>query len=238
MMSCSRMSWMRGSTSARVGRRDTRPSGGSPPSAFEIVGRGRRVLLEVEPHQLQGPRPILQPHHVAGPQQHTGNVAGVAVDLDLAVADQLAGAGPVGGPAEPMHHVVQAPLHDGQQLLAGVLRRARGQLEIAAELSFQEAVEALQLLLLAEANAVLARLAAAVAVHTGGHVAPVDGALGAFAARPLQEELHALAPAQLANGVGRCVPWVPCPSSLMFSRDPKGSAWAGALPFGSRLNGI
>ena len=60
--------------------------------------------------------------------------------------------------------------------------RARGQLEIAAELPLQHAVEAFELLLFAEADAVFARLAAAVAVHAGGHVAPVDGALGAFAA--------------------------------------------------------
>ena len=115
MMSCSRMSWMRGSTSARVGRRDTRPSGGSPPSALEVVGRRRRVALQVEPHQLQGPRPVLQPHQCRRP---AADRLGMSQEWPLTSTwpwrHQLAGAGPVGRPAEPMHDVVEAPLHDGQ----------------------------------------------------------------------------------------------------------------------------
>src|SRR5262249_3701239 len=87
---------------------------------------------------------------------------------------------------------------------ARVLRRLRGQREVPAELGLQHAVEPLQLLLLAEADAVLAQLALAAPVHAGRLVAvvPVDRALGGVASRAFQVQLHALAPAALANGVG------------------------------------
>src|SRR5207237_8424207 len=103
-------------------------------------------------------------------------------------------------PPQPVHHVIQPALHDAQQHLAGVLGRARRQLEIAAELALEDAVEAFELLLLAEALAVLARLAAAVAVHAGRGLA-LDGALGALAAGALQIQLDAFPAAQLADRV-------------------------------------
>src|SRR5439155_8983917 len=102
---------------------------------------------------------------------------------------------------EPMYDVVQAALQDRQQLLAGVLRRARGQLKIAAELALEDAVEALELLLFAEANAILAGLAAALAVHAGREIAALDGALGAFAAAALEEQLDAFTATQFANRI-------------------------------------
>src|SRR5262249_61661233 len=100
--------------------------------------------------------------------------------------------------AEPVPDVVQAPLHDAQQHLAGVLRRARGELEVAAELPLEDAVEALQLLLLAQPDAVFARLAAAEGVHARRLVAPLDGALGALTTAALEVELDALPAAEFA----------------------------------------
>src|SRR5262249_59606549 len=70
-------------------------------------------------------------------------------------------------------------------------------------LPLEQAVEALQLLLLAQPHAVLAELAAAEAVHAGRRVAPLDGALGAVATAALEVELHALPPAQLAHRIDR-----------------------------------
>src|SRR5262249_26958297 len=66
-------------------------------------------------------------------------------------------------------------------------------------------VEAFQFLLFAEADAVLAELAAAIAVHARSGVASLDGALGAFAATALEVQLDALAPAEFTDRVdGSC----------------------------------
>src|SRR5256885_276976 len=107
----------------------------------------------------------------------------------MPMTDELPGRGARVAEAEAMHDVIEPALHDAQQDLAGVLRRARRQFEVAAELPLQHAVEAFQFLLLAQAHAVLARFPAPVAVHAGRAIAPVDGALGAFATGPLEEEL-------------------------------------------------
>src|SRR5207244_3028347 len=93
-------------------------------------------------------------------------------------------------------------LHDRKELLAGVRRRAGRDGEVAAELALEDAVEPLELLLLAEADAVLAGLRPAVAVHARQHALPaVESTLG-VALRAFEEELHPLAAAELANGIG------------------------------------
>src|SRR5262245_24113427 len=99
-----------------------------------------------------------------------------------------------------MHDVVQSPLHDAQEHFAGVFRRARRQREVAAELRLEHAVEAFELLLLAQARAVFADLAAAI-VHAWRRIAALDGALRRLAPAPLQVQLDAFTPAQLANGI-------------------------------------
>ena len=107
-----------------------------------------------------------------------------------------------------MDDVVESAFEERHQHFAGVLRRARGEREVAAELALEEAVEPLELLLLAEADAVLAQLRLAVAVHTRRDIAPLDRALWAFAARAFEEQLHAFTPAQLADRIdssGHCV---------------------------------
>ena len=167
MISCSRMSWMRGSTSPRVGSRITRPSGGSAPMRSRKSGIGGGLSCRFSLHQLQAARPILDRHRVAGLEQHARDVAGLAVDHDVAVATSWRAAARIGAKPRRWTTLSSRRSRMRQQLLAGVLRRARGQLEVAAELALEDAVEALELLLLAEADAVLARLAAAVAVHAG-----------------------------------------------------------------------
>src|SRR5207248_1484355 len=100
--------------------------------AFQVVGYGRRALLEVELDQLDGARTVLDDDAVAGLEQHARDAGEMAVDLDVAMRDQLPRSGAVGGEAETVDDVVQATLHDDEQLLSRVLRRARGQLEVAA----------------------------------------------------------------------------------------------------------
>ena len=126
----------------------------------------------------------------------------LAVDVTWPWATSCRAAAAAGREAEPVDDVVQPPLQDAQQLLAGVLRRARGQREVAAELALEHAVEALELLLLAEADAVLAAACrggsracrAAVLRRSMAH-------LGLSQRAALEVQLHALAAAQLANGI-------------------------------------
>jgi hypothetical protein len=58
------------------------------------------------------------------------------------------------------------------------------------------------LLLLAEVNAVIGELSAALLVHAGGVFTSLDRALGRIAARSLEEELQAVAAAKAANWSG------------------------------------
>src|SRR5262249_11944251 len=80
--------------------------------------------------------------------------------------------------------------------VAGVARAAAGDLEILAELSLEDPVITLDLLLLTEADRILARLAPAILVHPRHAFAAVDGALGGIAPRPLQEQLQAFGTAK------------------------------------------
>ena len=104
-------------------------------------------------------------------------------------------------PAEPVDDVVQAALHDAQEHLARVFRRARGQLEVAAELALEDAVEAFELLFFTQAHPVFAQLAAAEAVHARRLIALIDGALRAVTAAPFEIELDPFAAAQSANRI-------------------------------------
>src|SRR5438093_224106 len=99
-----------------------------------------------------------------------------------------------------MHDVVEPAFEDAQEHLAGVLLGARRQREVAAELALEDAVEPLELLLLAEADAVFTQLAAA-GVHAGRAGAALDGALGRLAPCALEIEFDAFAAAQLANRI-------------------------------------
>src|SRR5690606_36725117 len=80
---------------------------------------------------------------------------------------------------------------------------AVGLLEVETELALEHAVDALDLLLLAQLDAVADHLAtAALAVLAGRIAALLDRALLLEAALPLEEELHALAPAEPAYRTG------------------------------------
>ncbi len=74
--------------------------------------------------------------------------------------------------------------------------------EVVPELSLENAVDAADLLLLTELQAVLADLAAADGVLAGRRGASLEGALLRVAARALQVELGALPAAETADGFG------------------------------------
>ena len=126
------------------------------------------------------------------------DVHAAAVDLEVAVADELAGLRARGGEAEPVDDVVEPRLEHPQQLLArhaGALGRL---LVVGAELGLEETVVPARLLLLAQLQQVLGLLDAAAAVLAGRVAAALDGALLRQAALALEEELHPLTAADAA----------------------------------------
>ena len=118
----------------------------------------------------------------------------------MTVAHQLARLRVVGREAEPVDHVVEAPLEELQQVLARDALHADRLVVVAAELALGEAVDALHLLLLAQLRTVVRQLAAArLAVLAGGVGAALVAALVRVAAVPLEEQLHVFAPAEPTN---------------------------------------
>ena len=126
------------------------------------------------------------------------NVHLLAVDHEVAVADQLAGHVPALREPRPVHHVVQAALQDLEQVLAGHTALAGGFLVVAMELPLEDAVDPASLLLLPDLEQVLALLGPVAPVLTRRVGPDLNGALRRIALGALQEELHLLAAAELA----------------------------------------
>ena len=142
-----------------------------------------------------------------------------AVHGEVAVVDELAGGRSRRGEAGAVDDVVEPQLERAQQVLAGHAGAVLGGDEVVAELLLEHAVGLADLLLLAQLQPVLADLAAADAVLAGGRRTALEGALLRIAARALQEELRALAPADPADGFG-------VTSHESFG-PRRGAAWAG-----------
>src|SRR5581483_2041419 len=121
-----------------------------------------------------------------------------AVDVEVAVAHELARLRAGGGEAEAVDDVVEPRLEHPQQLLAGDTGALGRLLVVRAELLLEQAVVPARLLLLAQLEQVLALLDAAAAVLARRVGAALDGALLRQAALALEEELDALPPALLA----------------------------------------
>ena len=121
----------------------------------------------------------------------------------MAVAHELAGLRAAGAPAGAEGDVVEAGLEQAQQVLTGDALLAGRLLVEVAELLLHEAVDAAGLLLLAQLGEVLRALLAAGAAVVAGRVGPaLDRALHRVALGALEVELHALAPAEPADGTG------------------------------------
>ena len=97
-------------------------------------------------------------------------------------------------------YVIQAPLQVDEELFArnplGVGRLVEG----ISELPLQQAIESLDLLLLAQFSGVIGELRpAALSVLTRGVLAPINGALLHVASLPLEKELDSFAPTNAAD---------------------------------------
>ncbi len=110
----------------------------------------------------------------------------MAVDQDVAVADQLAGHVARLGEAGAEDHVVDPGLQDAQQVLAGLAGATLRLLVVPAELLLQDAVDAGGLLLLAHLQEVLALLDPRAAVLARRVGPDLDRALGASHLEPLR----------------------------------------------------
>src|SRR5437773_700602 len=173
----------------------------------------RRLVLAVERQpgrngadfrRLQGhvddPVGGLHLEHIARLELVRRDVHRPAVDLEVPVRDELARLLARRAQAEPVDDVVHAQLEVAEQVQAGDARFARRLVEIVAELLLEQPVDPPRLLLGAQLQAVVGRLAlAGLAVHAGRERAALDGALGRVAALALQVQLGALAAAKAAD---------------------------------------
>src|SRR5690606_35053868 len=129
-------------------------------------------------------------------------VDGLAVDRDATMRDQLAGGRTGDREAHAVDDVVETRLQELQQVLAGIALLGRGLLVVVAELALQQAVDPLDLLLLAKLQGIVGKLAATRA----GAGAVLAGlllqlALGVErAGRGLEREVGAFAARELAGG--------------------------------------
>src|SRR6266568_9532464 len=174
----------------------------------------RRLVLAVERQpgrdgadfrRLQGhvddPVGGLHLEHIARLELVRRDVHRLAVDLEVPVRDELARLLARRAQAEPVDDVVHSQLEVAEQVQAGDARFARRLVEIVAELLLEQPVDAPRLLLGAQLQAVVGRLALArLAVHAGRERAALDGALGRVAALALEVELGALAATEPTDG--------------------------------------
>src|SRR3954463_2672765 len=116
------------------------------------------------------------------------------------MANQLPRLRAGGREPEAVDHIVETALEQLQQRFAGNPALAIRHFEVAAELVLQHAINALDLLLFAQLQAVAYELRLAqLSVLSWRQIALLNRALLRIAALPLQEELHSFAPAQPAN---------------------------------------
>src|SRR4051794_34984101 len=106
--------------------------------------RNRRVLAAA----------LADGDHVARLDRERRDVDLAAVHGEVAMANELARRRARGCEPEPIRHVIQTPLEQLQQRFAGNAARAFRLLEVAAELILEHTVNALDLLLLAQLDAV------------------------------------------------------------------------------------
>src|SRR5581483_2088572 len=164
-------------------------------------GRHRSRQVGRVAHDLLGGAALLQGDDVVGTNLVAGDVDAAAVDQEMAVADELARLRARGGEAEAVDDVVDPRLEHAQEVVARDALAALGRfLVVGAELLLEQAVVPARLLLLAQLQQVLGLLDPAAAVLSRRIRAALDRALLGQAALALEEELHALAAAELAGG--------------------------------------
>src|SRR5438552_6460153 len=130
-----------------------------------------------------------------------GDVVLPSIHLDVSVPDELPRLRARRRESERVDDVVETQLELAKKHFAGDAFLCCGAREVEPELALQQAINALDLLLLAKLQSVAENLGAAPAVLAGRVIAALVGALVLETAVPFEEQLHALTPAQPANGI-------------------------------------
>src|SRR5487761_141081 len=139
--------------------------------------------------------------HIARLELVGRHVHCLAFHLEVAVRDQLPRLLARSAQAESIYDVVKAKLEVTEQVDAGHAGFALRAAAVVSGLPFLQPVRTASLLLGAELETVVRRLAlAGLAVHARRESAALDGALRRVAALTLEVELGALPPAKAANG--------------------------------------
>src|SRR6202140_5769675 len=132
----------------------------------------------------------------AGTQFIRRNVTLAVAHGNVSVTHQLARLAPRLGKSQPVNHIVETAFELLQKPFAGSALRARGLLEVVAELAFLREVNALGFLLLTQLQAVAYNFGLAVLpMLSRSEVALLDGTLIAETFCAFEEQLHALAAA-------------------------------------------
>jgi hypothetical protein len=140
--------------------------------------------------------------HVAGANLVRRDVDPTAIDGNAVVAKHLTRLGAGRAETHAVAHRIQARLEHRQQVLAGDALAAFSTLVGQAELAFQNAVDAANLLLFAQLHAITGQAGTAfLAVLAGRIGAAFDCALVSETLFAFQEELFAFAAALTAFGI-------------------------------------
>ena len=91
---------------------------------------------------------------VTGLQNHRTGACSTTIDVEVSVTDQLAGRGNRGGKTRAIHHAIQAPFQQFDQLVTGRLFAGQSLLECSSKLLFGQPVVQTQLLFFSEMDAV------------------------------------------------------------------------------------
>src|SRR5579862_6806877 len=137
-------------------------------------------------------------YHTANLDQGRGNRNFLAVNLDMPVTNDLSRLRERTCEAEAIDDVVETPLEQHQQVLTGDPVHPLRLGEVIRELPLHHPVDALDLLLLSQANRKFRETRAGLAVCAGRIIAPLDRALVTVASLSLEEEFQSFAPTQAA----------------------------------------
>jgi hypothetical protein len=117
----------------------------------------------------------------------------------MLVADHLPRRGPGCGETKTVDHVIQTPLEGPQEVLPGQALLTGGLLESDAELTLENAIDPLCLLLLAKLGSILAGARPMLLVPLTGRVrSPFDRTSVTQAPSAFEEEFGAFPPTELA----------------------------------------
>src|SRR5215203_4041007 len=166
-------------------------------------GFGRQHVLEIL-EILALAALLANADDIAAAHQERRDIGLALVHGEVTVSDELSSGLPGLGETHPVDDIVQPGLQDLEQVVTGHTTAAGSLNEVTMELTLKQAIEAADLLLLTKLKTVFRRPpGAALTVLAGRKIAGGralhDRALRSLAARSLQVELQALAPAKPAD---------------------------------------